>query len=320
LLTREEAKQRFQGVCVPIATIYKDDGSLDLDSLASNVQWMIDQGARQGNTIFLAAGSGGDFTVLSTDERKQVISTVAEVSAGRIPTIAGVQSTDVRVTIEICQHAEKVGVDLVQISGAFYYDPKPDDVVAWHHEVARNTGIGFAAYSHWYSGSKYDVPVTLIEQLLDEIPNTIAVKWASPVVENYYRGMMSFVPKAAVVDNSSLNLLGHVLGCRAFISHVPNFYPQLPWRVFDLFQEGRYPEARKVYDDFMVPYGGLLGQIAAATAGEGIFVKPWMEASGLRGGRSRLPSRDEAVTPEIREGIRKLLEESKAQAEVAAAD
>jgi uncharacterized membrane protein len=90
--------------------------------------------------------------------------------------------------------------------------------------------------------------------------------------------------------------------------------------VFDLFQQGRYREARKFYDDFMVPYGELLGKIAGATAGEGIFVKPWMEASGLTGGRSRMPSRDEAVTPEIREAIRKLLEESRAQAEVTAAD
>ena len=320
MLTSQEAKQRFQGICVPIATIYRDDGSLDLDALASNVQWMIDRGARQGNTIFLAAGSGGDFTVLNVEERKQVIQTVAEVSGGRVPTIAGVQSTDVRVTIEICQHAEKVGIELAQISGAYYYDPRPDDVMAWHHEVARHTGIGFAAYSHWYSGSKYDVPVSVIERLLEEVPNTIAVKWASPVVENYCSGMLSFIPKAAVVDNSSLNLLGHVLGCRAFISHVPNFYPELPWRVFDLFQEGRYREGRKVYDDFMVPYAKLNGQITGATAGEGIFVKPWMDAGGLKGGRSRLPSRDEAVTPEIREGIKRLLERSRAQMEVAAAD
>jgi len=318
LLTKEQTKKRYQGVCVPIATIYNDDGSLDLDSLASNVQWMIDRGAKEGNTIFLAAGSGGDFTVLNVEERKQVISTIAEVSAGRIPCIAGVQSTDVRVTIEICQHAEKVGVELAQISGAFYYDPKPDDVIAWHKEVAKNTGIGFAAYSHWYSGSKYDVPVDLIEALLDEIPNTIAVKWASPVVENYYRGMLSFIPKAAVVDNSSLNLLGHVLGCRAFISHVPNFYPEFPWKVFDLYQQQRYEEGRKVYDEFMVPYSSILGQIGGATAGEGIFVKPWMEAVGLKGGRSRLPSRDEAVTPEIRKSVKDLL--AKSQAEFSAAD
>jgi hypothetical protein len=34
-----------------------------------------------------------------------------------------------------------------------------------------------------------------------------------------------------------------------------------------------------------------------------------MATVGLYGGRSRLPSRDAAVTPEIREGFRRLIEE-----------
>ena len=307
MITTQEAKKRFQGVCVPIATIFHEDGSLDLDSLASNVQWMIDQGAKEGNTIFLAAGSGGDFSVMNVGERKQVIQTIAEVTAGKVPTICGVQSTDIRDTIEICQHAEKVGIDLAQISGHYYYTPLPGDVVAWHEEVARHTGIGFAAYSHWYSGSKYDVPVSLMERLI-EIKNTVAVKWASPVFGNYYNGMKAFLPKVAVVDNSSMALTGHILGCRAFISHVPNFLPQQPWKVFDLYQQGKYEEATKLDDAFGDHYSKFNTMITSQSAGEGIFVKPWMEAVGLKGGRSRLPSRDQAVTQEIKDGIKKFLE------------
>lgn len=314
MITVEQAKKRFRGVCVPIITIYKDDGSLDLDGLASNVQWMIDQGAREGNTIFLAAGSGGDFTVLSVEERKQVIKTVADVSAGRIPTMAGVQSTDIRDVIELCQYGEKVGIDLAQISGAYYYDPKPDDVVAWHEEVARHTSIGFSAYSHWYSGSKYDVPVSLIERLLD-IPNTVAVKWASPKVGNFVEGMRRFVPRAAVVNNGGvLAVYSHILGARGWVSHVPNFFPEFCWRVHDLMEEHRYQEAQRVYSEFMGAYSKLRAAVQASTAGEGIFVKPGMEAAGLVGGRSRLPSRDIAVTAEVREGFRKLLDSARAAA------
>jgi hypothetical protein len=33
-----------------------------------------------------------------------------------------------------------------------------------------------------------------------------------------------------------------------------------------------------------------------------------MEAAGLNGGRSRLPSRDAAVTPDIRKGLDELLQ------------
>ena len=312
MISKEEAKERFQGVCVPIATIYNDDLSLDLDGLASNVQWMIDRGAKQGNTIFLIAGSGGDFTVLNVEERKQVIKTVAEVNAGRVPTMAGVQSTDIRDTIEMCQFGESVGMEIAQISGAYYYDPKPDDVVAWHEEVAKHTGIGFSAYSHWYSGSKYDVPVHLIERLL-EIPNTNAVKWSSPNMKNYIEGMRRFVGRAAVVNNNGpLVVYSQILGARAWVSHLPNFFPEFCWMVHDLMEAKRFQEAQKVYSEFMGRYAKLRAGVQRSTAGEGIFVKPGMEAAGLVGGPSRLPSRDAAITPELREGYKKLLAETEA--------
>ena len=102
-------------------------------------------------------------------------------------------------------------------------------------------------------------------------------------------------------------IYSHVLGCRAWVSHVPNFYPQHSWQVWDLMEQQRYQEAQEAYNEFMVPYTRLIGQVRGATAGEGIFVKAAMEAAGLPGGRSPLPSRDAAVTPEIREGFRKLL-------------
>ena len=308
MLTVEQAKARLQGVCVPLATIFKDDGALDIDSTRANVQWMIDQGARQGNTIFIAAGSGGDFTALSTEERRQVITAIAEVSAGRIPIIASVQSTDIRVTIELCKLCEDLGVDVVQMSGAYYYTVTAEDMVAWVEEVARHTQVAFAAYSHWYSGSKYDMPADVCERLL-EIPNTVAVKWASPRMDNYIEGFRRFVPRAAVVNNGPLTIYGHILGSKSYISHVPNFYPQHDWRVWELLEQGKYLEAERACDEFMVPYHKIVEAIRAATAGEGVFVKPWMDMVGLRGGRSRFPSRDAAVTPEMRKEMRALLEQ-----------
>ena len=307
MLTVEEAKARLQGVCVPLTTIFADDGSVDIESTRANVQWMIDQGARQGNTVFIAAGSGGDFTSLSMEERRQVIGAIADVSKGRIPIIASVQSTDIRETIELCNFCEDVGVDVVQMSGAYYYTVTAEDLVAWVEEVARNTTIGFAAYSHWYSGSKYDIPVEVAERLLD-VQNTVAVKWGSPNMDNYVGGMQRFASRVAVVNNGPLTIFGHILGCKSYISHVPNFYPHLDWRVWDLLEEGRYVEAQRVSDEFMVPYSEITGAIRGATAGEGVFVRPFLDLAGLRGGRSRLPSRDEAVTPELREKMKQLLD------------
>ena len=313
MLTVEQAKARFQGVVIPLATIFADDGSLDVESTKDNVQWIMDQGAKQGNTVFLAVGSGGDFSSMNIEERKQAIKAIAEVADGKIPIMAGVQSTDIRETIDLCKFCEDVGVELAQIASHYYYVPKPDDVVRWLEEVARHTNLGFAVYNHYYSGARYDMPLDLIDRCL-EIPNSIALKWASADATAEWLGIKRFNPKAAVLLNNLMGPHCHLLGVRAYVSHVPNFYPQHDWRIWDMLQAQRYQEAQAAFDEFMVPYFNLVGKIMGSTAGEGVFTRVGLAAAGLRAGRSRAPSHDEAATPEVHEGFRKLLADAKARA------
>lgn len=307
MITVEEAKQKMDGVVIPLATIFKEDTSLDVDATQENVQWIVDQGAAPANTVFIAVGSGGDFTVMSTEERKAAIKAIADVAVPNgIPTFASVQSTDIRTTIELCQWCEKVGVDIVQMSSAYYYDVHKGDIVEWVNEVAKHTGVGFAAYSHWYSGSKYDMTMDVAEEIL-KVQNTVAVKWGSPDIGNYLAGIKYFVPRAAVVNNGPLSIYGHMLGVKAWVSHVPNFYPAHSIAVHELMTAGNYDEAQRVFDEFNAPYSRIRAAIGSQTAGEGVFVKPFMRHMGRPSGPSRLPSRDSVVTPEIESMIADLM-------------
>ena len=307
MLTIEQIKERWQGVVVPLVTPFKQDKSLDLDALKVNIQWILDRGAGMGNTILLAAGSGGDFTSMNVEERKQVIQTIAEVNDGRLPIVAGAQSTDVRDCIEVCRHCEALEIDAVQMSGPYYYDGRPGDVMAWHEEVARHTKIGFALYNNWYTG--YDMPIDLVDELLN-IPNSIAVKWGSPSDDVAMKGLRRFLPKSAVVlNNRRLIVMGHMAGSRAFVSNMINFYPEYPWKIWGLLEARKYYEAQQEYDRVMIPYEKYRAAVAAQTGGEGVFIRVSMNLAGLNGGYSRLPSRDEAITPEIREGFRQVLAE-----------
>ena len=309
MLSKLEAKERYQGVVVPLATLFNDDRSIDVQGTVGNAQWIVDRGAKQGNTVFLIAGSGGDFSVLNMEERRKVIGAVAKVGReNNIPMMAGVQSTDIRDTIELCKLAEDHGVEVVQISCAYYYTVQDEDTVAWHEEVARHTNIGFSAYNHYYSGSKYDMPTAVMDRLL-EIPNTIVVKWGSPNMESYLSGLIKWIPQAAVVNNGGLMIYAATLGCRAWISHVPNFYPEFCWRTHELIVQERWQDAEEFFQQFMGPYNKVRGAVGGHTAGEGIFVKAAMDATGRRGGPSRLPSRDSVVTPEVRDGFKRLIDE-----------
>ena len=305
---RQEARASWRGVLSPIVTPFAADGSVDLDVLRHNVTWLFDRGAKAGNTILLAAGSGGDFPTMDIDERKRVIAAIADVNAGRVPIIAGVQALDIRDVIELSRFAEREGIDAVQISGPFYYDGRPQDVEAWFGEVASQTSVGFAVYNNWYTG--YDMPIDLIERLLD-VPNAIAVKWASPSMDIFTEGIYRFRDRVAVVNNTLDAVYGHLIGCSAFVSHWPNFYPEFPWTIGDLLDAGRHADAQAYMDVVMRPYRSAVSTIARATAGEGVFVRPLMTAAGLDGGRSRLPSRDDAVSSETRERLSSILEEAR---------
>ena len=307
MFSPNETRKRWRGVVIPLVAIFDEELSPDLDATANHVHWIMDKGARQSNTVFLVATGGGDFSAMNAAERKDVIRVTAEAVAGRVPLIAGAQSTNIRETIEICQFCEDVGVEAVQLSGPYYYDGRPNDVLAWHQTIARHTNVGFGLYNNWYNRGGYNMSLDLVEQLI-EIPNTVGIKWCAPEPQVFYTGMQRFMPRVAMVDNSlQMPLRTHMMGCRAFVSLAPNFCPEYMWAFWELMEERRYAEAREKWDAIMLPFAELCGQIRMATNGDGILMRAGMRAAGLPAGRSPLPSRDEAVTPEIQEGFRQLL-------------
>lgn len=313
MITPQEAKERWQGTFAPLVTVFNKDGSLNIQALQRNTQWLMDKGARTGNTVMMAVGSGGDFTSMTVEQRKQAIGAITEVVAGRAPVMAGAQSVNVQDCIEICQFCEDAGVDAVQISGPFYYDGRWGDVVAWMKQIARHTDIGFLIYNNWYTG--YNMPIELIEELLD-IPNSVGVKWGCPDVYNFMEGLRRFVPRAATFDNNFLPVLSHMYGSRCFISFQPNFCPEHSWLVWDLLQAGKYAEAQKEWDRFTVPFLKLRSAIVSQTGAEGVQLRPFLQLAGLEPGVSPLPSRDEVITPELREEFKRVYEDIQAAVRV----
>ena len=308
MFSADETRQRWQGVVIPLVVIFREDQSPDLDATARHVQWIMGRGAGPDNTVFLVATGGGDFSAMTLQERKDVIRVTAEVVDGRAPLIAGAQSTNIRDTITICQFCEDAGVEAVQISGPYYYAGRPDDVLAWHQAVASETRVGFGLYNNWYNRGGYNMPLELVEQLI-EIPNTVGIKWCAPDPAVFYAGMERFMPHVAMVDNSlQMPLKTHIMGCRAFVSLVPNFLPEYMWAFWELLEEGAYVEAQEKWDKVMLPFAALCGQIRRHTNGDGILMRAGIRAIGLPVGHSPLPSRDDAITPDILEGFRKLIQ------------
>ena len=86
----------FKGAATAIITPMKN-GEVDFDALRRLVDFQIDNGI----DALVAAGTTGESSTLTDEEHVEVIKTVVNQAAGRVPVIAGTGSNDAAYAIKL---------------------------------------------------------------------------------------------------------------------------------------------------------------------------------------------------------------------------
>src|SRR5262245_21484056 len=100
-----EVKATLRGPMVPVLTHYRSDLTIDHAAIRENVRTLVGRGLVRGQGVLLAGGAGGDFPMLTLEERKEVTRTVVESAGGRTPVVVGAQDTNVAHSIEMARWA-----------------------------------------------------------------------------------------------------------------------------------------------------------------------------------------------------------------------
>jgi len=305
-MTVEEAKRRWKGPVIPVLTIFKDDLSLDLEGLRGNIRYLLDAGARVGNTLLLVCGAGGDFPVLTTDERRQVAETVADEVQGRVPFIVGAEHTSTLAVMELARHAVEIGADAIQVCPPYYYTPSHEDIFHHFQVISDSVEIGIVVYNTWWTAP--NIGLEGLERLAS-LESLIGVKWSAPEPAEYMMGYDRFADRLAIIDNGVYHVYSHMQGGVGWISHVSNFWPQHDWRILELMEAERYKEAQDTINEFNAAFRAFRAEMEAQTGGEGHAIKKIMELVGLAGGPSRPPTRYVPMTSPQRTTLTHLLKE-----------
>ena len=124
-LSPNEMREKIKAVVIVQATPLNRDGSLDLDGLKANTEFLLERG--KGKRIVLVpTGSTGEAYALSDQDRLRVIETVVNTVSGRVPVVAGTAKAGTELTIALSQAAERVGVDGVQVVLPYYHVPSQE--------------------------------------------------------------------------------------------------------------------------------------------------------------------------------------------------
>lgn len=234
----------FKGSFPALITPFKN-GKVDGDALKALVEWHI----KEGSNGLAPVGTTGESPTLTHAEHMQVIKTVVETAAGRIPVIAGAGSNNTAEALEFLQFAKDVGADAGLVVTPYYNRPTQDGLIA-HYEAMNEVGLPIVIYNIPPRSVVDMFPETMGK--LAKLDNIIGVKDAT--------GDLSRVPKQRLScgegfiqlsgeDATALGFNAHGgIGC---ISVTANMAPALCAQMQQATLAGDYATALEITDKLM---------------------------------------------------------------------
>jgi len=309
-------KEAIKGIFVVLITPFNKDGSIDLEGLRTNVCWMLERTVDRQFSINVL-GTTGEFYAMSDDECFTVMRTVIEEVNGRLPVFVGTGRAGTRETIKMCQYAESVGADGVQVITPYVVVPQEEAVYEHYKQVAESVRIAVMLYNHPLFTGSWIKPKLVVR--LSKIPNIIAVKEGTADLLAYIQEQKAVDPKDMIIlCGRGEQMFSHeaVYGCSGLFSYYANFLPNFPYSIYQAAQACDFNKAYELVQT-MAPIAEFIGRVTerhGPTTGVipgnwmiPSIVKPIMDFMGLRGGEVRLPLM--SLTKEEKTELRTILKE-----------
>lgn len=135
--------QDFKGVVPALLTVFDQDENIDEVGMRQLVSHLIDRGV---NGLYLTGSTGEGFT-MSSEERMRVVEIVMDEVAGRVPVVVHVGAIGTKLSIELAQHAERVGATGISSVPPFYWRFNEDQIVKYYEDIANATSLPMIVYN-----------------------------------------------------------------------------------------------------------------------------------------------------------------------------
>ena len=287
----------FAGIYTPIATPFRDDGTVDERALAANVsRWMTTPLAG-----LVVLGSNGEAASLEDNEADRVVEIVrAGVPASR-PLIAGTGRESTRATIAATRRAAAAGADAALVRTPSFFKPQmtSDAFVRHFTEVADASPVPVLLYNvTLYTG------VNLLPDAVERLavhPNIVGIKESGSDIGQIAE-FVARTPDDFTVLAGSATTLVHALcaGCDGAILALASLAPAECVSMATLVRERRLDEATALQRRLM-PLARSVGTTYGVPG-----LKAALELKGYAGGPPRPPLRP--VSSEVVDIIRRQLD------------
>lgn len=239
-------KQKFKGVIPPVSTIFTETGKLDEKGTGLVIDFLINGGV---NGLFFL-GTGGEFSQMAVEQRKQVAEFAIQYVAGRVPVLIGTGSTSTEEVIELSTHAKEHGADGVVVINPYYWPLSEGNLYNHYAKIAESVELPIVLYN-FPNLTGQDLSPNFVKRLAADYENIIGIKETvdeAGHIREMILKVKSVRPDFAVFagfDDHLFNTLA--LGGDGAISASVNYAPQLAVGIYQAWQKEDYAHALKLH-------------------------------------------------------------------------
>ncbi len=281
---------------VALITPFKEDGSVDYDSLLRLVEYQV----QNGIDFLCVLGTTAETPTLTAEEKRKIKSLVIERVNGRVPILLGVGSNCTQTVIDTIKNDDMTGVDALLIAVPYYNKPSQEGIYQHYKAIAQSTNLPIVLYNvPGRTGVNMTAATTL--RLAHDFDNIVAIKEASGDISQMDEIIKKKPANFDVIsgdDGITFPLI--TLGAVGVISVIGNAFPREFSRMTRLALAGDYNSALTIHHQFTELFKLLF------VDGNPAGVKAMLSMMGMIENRLRLPLVPTRIT--TYEEMRKVLE------------
>lgn len=236
----------WNGVFPALTTKFTSDDKLDFPLFEKNLRAQLDAGVHG----VILGGSLGEASVLTNEEKFELVKFTLEKVAGKVPVILNIAEGSTNEAVKLAKHAEKIGVQGLMLLPPMRYKADDRETVAYFKAVADATSLPIMIYNNPVD-YKIEVTLDMFDQLKDK-KNIQAVKESTRDVSNVTRMINRFGDRFKIlcgVDPLAMEEL--VMGADGWVAGLVCAFPKETVTIFNLVKAHKYDEALKIYRWFL---------------------------------------------------------------------
>lgn len=239
-------KKLWYGVYPALLTPFNAQDEVDLDMFKKNLTTQVEAGISGA----IIAGTLGEASTLSTDEKFELLAAAKEVVPAGFPIILNIAEQVTKDAVAFAKRAEQSGADGLMLLPPMRYKASDLEVVTYFQTVAKASSLPILIYNNPID---YAIHITtdMFAQLAD-YPTIQAVKESTRDLTNITRMLNRFGNRFKILGGvDTITLESQLVGAHGSVAGLVDAFPRETVAIFNLAKAGRLQEALTIYRWFM---------------------------------------------------------------------